>query len=188
MKIINTNLSGLLVVETRTFEDVRGFFLETWNQTEYSKQGLQQNFVQDNLSFSRKGVLRGMHFQNPHPQGKLVYVIQGEVFDVAVDLRLGSPTFGKHFSIILNSENKKQLYVPEGFAHGFVTLSETALFAYKCTNTYNPSTEHSLLWNDPDVNINWPIEKPNISPKDGQARLLKDIPQSVLLPYNEATQ
>jgi dTDP-4-dehydrorhamnose 3,5-epimerase len=144
----STKLPGAVVVEPKVFGDERGFFMKTWNQTRYEEVGLPPRFVQDNLSFSTRGVLRGLHFQNPDQQGKLVQVLQGEVFDVALDIRVGSPTFGEWEGVILSSENKRQFYVPEGFAHGFlVTGDRSALFSYKCTAQYNPSAEKFVLWN-----------------------------------------
>ncbi|CAI8922691.1 dTDP-4-dehydrorhamnose 3,5-epimerase [Methylocaldum szegediense] len=180
MKIESTALPGVLLIEPDVFGDSRGFFLETWNRRRYHAAGLDQEFVQDNMSLSRKGILRGLHFQNPNPQGKLVQVLQGEVFDVAVDIRVGSPTFGRWFGVHLSGENHLQLYVPEGFAHGFCVLSETALFSYKCTDFYNPDTEYSLRWDDPDLGITWPIETPVLSAKDQSARFLKDFPRDAL--------
>lgn len=175
MNVIETNLQGVVIIEPKVFGDNRGFFMETWNQEKYEKAELPFNFVQDNLSFSTKGVLRGLHFQNPNPQGKLVYVLQGEVFDVAVDIRVGSPTFGQWTGVTLSSENKRQFYVPEGFAHGFCVLSDTALFAYKCTEKYNPQAEGGIVWNDPDIGIEWPIREPILSDKDSKSLRLKDI-------------
>ncbi|AIF53712.1 dTDP-4-dehydrorhamnose 3,5-epimerase [Pelosinus sp. UFO1] len=175
MNVIDTKLQGVVIIEPKVFGDNRGFFMETWNKEKYEQAGLPYNFVQDNLSFSTKGVLRGLHFQNPNPQGKLVYVLQGEVFDVAVDIRLGSPTFGQWEGVILSSENRKQFYVPEGFAHGFCVVSETALFAYKCTDKYNPQAEKGIIWNDPDIGIKWPIAEPILSEKDNVNLRLRDI-------------
>lgn len=183
MKILPTELPGALLVEPDVFGDARGFFMETWNRDRYAQAGLAANFVQDNLSFSRKGTLRGLHFQNPQPQGKLVYVLQGEVFDVAVDIRVGSPTFGRWLGVTLSAENKRQFYVPEGFAHGFCVTSDTALFAYKCTDLYNPQTDGGVLWNDPDIGIQWPIAEPLLSDKDRRAPLLRDVPREKLFQY-----
>jgi dTDP-4-dehydrorhamnose 3,5-epimerase len=180
MKIHPTEIAGPLIIEPDVFGDARGFFLETWNQTRYSAAGVPAQFVQDNLSFSRRGTLRGLHFQNPHPQGKLVYVLQGEVFDVAVDLRIDSPTFGRWVGVTLSAENKRQFWVPAGFAHGFCVTSETALFAYKCTAAYNPQTDRGLRWNDPQLAIAWPVEDPMLSAKDQQAPLLAEIPRELL--------
>lgn len=183
MRIINTDLPGVLLIEPRVFGDQRGFFMETWNQAAYAAAGIPPVFVQDNLSLSRKGILRGLHFQNPNTQGKLVYVLQGEVFDVAVDIRRGSPTFGQSVSIVLSADNKRQLYIPPGFAHGFCVTSETALFAYKCTDKYNPQAEASVLWNDPALNIPWPVDNPELSAKDVQGIRLADIPDDKLPLY-----
>ncbi|MGX2040979.1 dTDP-4-dehydrorhamnose 3,5-epimerase [Methylocaldum sp. MU1018] len=180
MKIESTPLPGVLLIKPDVFGDARGFFLETWNLRRYREAGLDRDFVQDNVSMSGKGILRGLHFQNPAPQGKLVQALQGEVFDVAVDIRAGSPTFGQWFGAILSGENHHQLYVPEGFAHGFCVLSETALFSYKCTDFYNPGAEHSVRWDDPDLGIAWPIENPVLSAKDQSARYLKDFPREML--------
>ncbi len=138
MHVIDTPLPGVRIIEPKVFGDSRGFFMETWQQARYAEAGLPERFVQDNLSYSQRGVLRGLHFQNPNGQGKLVYVLQGEVFDVAVDVRLGSPTFGQSVSVLLSADNKRQFYVPPGFAHGFCVTSETALFTYKCTELYAP--------------------------------------------------
>jgi len=180
MNIESTPLPGVLLIKPDVFGDARGFFLETWNRRRYREAGLDQEFVQDNVSLSRKGILRGLHFQNPCPQGKLVQALQGEVFDVAVDIRVGSPTFGQWFGALLSGENHHQLYVPEGFAHGFCVLSETALFSYKCTDFYNPSAEYSLRWDDPDLGITWPIDNPVLSAKDQSAQYLKDFPRELL--------
>lgn len=152
-----TDIDGLYVIEPTVFGDERGYFMETYNYNEFKEAGLDMVFVQDNESKSKKGVLRGLHFQTRNSQGKLVRVIEGEVFDVAVDLREGSKTFGKWYGVTLNAENKRQFYIPEEFAHGFVVLSEVAKFVYKCTNFYDPSSEAGLMWNDPDIGIDWPI-------------------------------
>ncbi len=184
MKITETKLPGVLIIEPKVFGDSRGFFLETWQLKRYHEYGIKEQFVQDNLSFSQKGVLRGLHFQNPQAQGKLVYALQGEVFDVAVDICEGSNTFGKWTGVYLSSENKKQFYVPEGFAHGFCVVSETALFAYKCTALYSPENEMSIKWNDPDINIDWPIQEVSLSEKDQLAVFLKDVKQEKLPKYN----
>ena len=183
MDLIETHIPGVVILEPRVFGDARGFFMETWNQARYVEAGLPASFVQDNLSYSRRGVLRGLHFQHPNAQGKLVYVLQGEVFDVAVDIRRGSPTFGQSVSALLSSDNKRQFYVPPGFAHGFCVTSETALFAYKCTELYSPSDEASILWNDPALGIDWPIDAPELSDKDRIALSLADFPQDRLPTY-----
>ena len=180
MKISETSLPGVLVIEPDVFGDQRGFFFESWNQSRYAESGLAFRFVQDNLSFSTKGILRGLHFQNPQPQGKLVQVLQGKAYDVAVDIRLGSPHFGKWVGVALSSEHHTQLYIPEGFAHGFCVLSESALFSYKCTDFYSAKTEMSLRWDDPDVGIDWPVKNPTLSEKDKNAPSLKDLPTRLL--------
>lgn len=183
MQRIETAIPGVVILEPRVFGDARGFFMESWNQARYVEAGLPASFVQDNLSYSRRGVLRGLHFQNPNAQGKLVYVLQGEVFDVAVDIRRGSPTFGRSVATVLSSDNKRQFYVPPGFAHGFCVTSETALFAYKCTELYAPKDEASLLWNDPALGIDWPITEPDLSDKDRHALPLAEFPQDRLPIY-----
>jgi len=180
MQVLKTNLPGVVIVEPKVFGDERGFFMETWNQARYAEMVTQETFVQDNVSFSRKGVLRGLHFQKINPQGKLVYVLQGEVFDVAVDIRVGSPTFGQWASVVLSAENKRQFFIPAGFAHGFCVTSDTALFAYKCTDKYNPQSEGSVLWNDPDLNIPWPTETPELSAKDAVGTKLADFSDDFL--------
>ncbi len=180
MKTLTTPIPGLLVFEPKVFGDHRGFFVETYNQARYGEAGLHANFVQDNLSFSQRGVLRGLHFQNPHGQGKLVSVIAGRIFDVAVDVRWNSPTFGKSFGLELDGESKKQFYIPPGFAHGFVVLSETALFSYKCTDIYHPETEKCLRWDDPSLGIDWPLPNPVLSEKDKAGRMLADFTQDQL--------
>ena len=149
-------ISGLVEIQPEIFCDKRGYFFESWSQKDYNAVGIMPSFVQDNQSCSGKGVLRGLHFQKEHPQGKLVRVIKGEVYDVAVDLRSASPTQGKWHGVYLSGEKQNQFYIPEGFAHGFVVLSETAVFAYKCTEFYYPEDESGLLWNDSDIDINWP--------------------------------
>ncbi len=180
MKITPLALPEVLLIEPDVFGDERGYFLETWNRRRYREAGLEIEFVQDNLSFSRKGVLRGLHFQFPHPQGKLVQVLKGRVFDVAVDLRLGSPTFGKWVGVELSEENHYQLYIPEGFAHGFYVLEE-ALLAYKCTDLYHPECDKTLLWNDPEIAIPWPLSgQPILSPKDQKGRLLRQFQEGEL--------
>ncbi|MBI6872708.1 dTDP-4-dehydrorhamnose 3,5-epimerase [Clostridium aciditolerans] len=156
---IETEIQGVYIIENDVFGDNRGYFMETYNEREFKAAGLDMKFVQDNQSKSKKGVLRGLHFQKNYPQGKLVRVIKGEVFDVAVDLRKNCSTYGKWIGVILSEENKKQLYIPEGFAHGFLVLSEEAEFCYKCTEFYQPQDEGGLAWNDPDIEIEWPFEK-----------------------------
>lgn len=176
MKVTRAPLDGVLIFEPAVFEDERGFFLESWNRERYAAAGLDVSFVQDNLSFSRKGVLRGLHFQlPPRAQGKLVSVLTGEVFDVAVDLRTGSPTFGRWFGTHLSAANRRQMYVPEGFAHGFQVTSDAAHFSYKCTDVYSPEHERTLRWNDPEIGIEWPIADPVLSPKDAPAPRLREL-------------
>lgn len=183
MEIRPTRLAGVVLLQPKVFGDQRGFFMETWNRQRYIEAGLPGDFVQDNLSFSRRGVLRGLHFQQPNPQGKLVSVLQGSVFDVAVDIRRGSPTFGQWEGYDLSGENRQQLYVPEGFAHGFCVTSETALFAYKCTRYYAPEHEGSIRWNDPDIGIDWPISDVELSAKDRDAPRLQDVAAERLPSY-----
>lgn len=149
-------IEGLVEIQPKVFADSRGYFLESYSQRDFKEAGIKEKFVQDNQSRSVKGVLRGLHFQITHPQGKLVRAIEGEVFDVAVDIRNGSPTYGKWHSVILSAEKQNQFFVPAGFAHGFLVLSETAVFAYKCTDFYYPQDEGGLIWNDPDIGIKWP--------------------------------
>lgn len=175
MKFLPTALPEVIVVEPDVFKDERGFFLETWHQERYREGGLPETFVQDNHSFSVQNVLRGLHAQLRHPQGKLVRAVVGEIFDVAVDIRPGSPTFGKWAGEVLSGDNFKQLWIPPGFAHGFCVLSETAHVLYKCTELYRREDEVSLLWNDPEIGIEWPVREPLLSPKDRQARRLQDL-------------
>ena len=157
LKVTACEIAGLFVIEPQVFGDDRGYFMETYNQRDLADSGLNMFFVQDNQSMSKQGVLRGLHYQIKHPQGKLVRVIHGEVFDVGVDLRHGSPTYGKWHGEVLSAENKKQFYIPEGFAHGFYVLSETAEFCYKCTDFYHPGDEGGIRWNDPDIAVEWPL-------------------------------
>ena len=176
MKVVQTKLKDCVVIEPKVFGDERGFFLETFQLSRYAEEaGITLPFVQDNHSRSSKGVLRGLHFQKKKPQGKLVRVVKGEVYDVAVDVRPGSNTFGQWEGVILSEENKKQFWVPPGFAHGFVVLSDVADFEYKCTDYYDPSDEGSILWSDPALNIDWPIADPLLSEKDSSAPCLKDM-------------
>lgn len=183
MQVLKTDLPGVVIIEPKVFGDERGFFMETWNQERYADTVTTDSFVQDNVSLSRKGVLRGLHFQKINPQGKLVYVLQGEVYDVAVDIRVGSPTFGQWVSVVLSAENKRQFFIPAGFAHGFCVTSDTALFAYKCTDKYNPQSEGSVLWNDPDLNIPWPTDAPELSAKDVVGTKLADFSHDLLPNY-----
>lgn len=177
-KFVNTEIKGVYIVETKVFGDNRGYFMETYNYNDFKEAGLDMEFVQDNQSKSTKGVLRGLHFQKKHSQGKLVRVTKGKVFDVGVDLRDGSETYGKWVGVVLSEENKKQFYLPKGFAHGFVVLSDEAEFCYKCTDFYHPEDEGGLIWNDPDIGIKWPLDGiDNIifSDKDKLWPRLKDL-------------
>ncbi len=180
MNVQTTHLDGVLLIAPKVFGDARGFFLETFQARRYAEAGIPNSFVQDNHSRSARGVLRGLHYQIERPQGKLVMVTKGAVFDVAVDIRKGSPTFGQWFGAELNDENHHQLYVPPGFAHGFCVLSEQADFLYKCTETYAPDLERSIIWNDPDIAIAWPLEAPSLSARDARAPRLKDVPPADL--------
>jgi dTDP-4-dehydrorhamnose 3,5-epimerase len=177
MKVTPCSLAGLLLIEPKVFGDNRGFFLESWNQQRYRDAGIPLDFVQDNFSLSGRGTLRGLHFQNPVAQGKLVSCWQGEVWDVAVDIRRQSPTFGRWYGITLSAENKRQFYVPPGFAHGFVVVSETALFHYKCTDVYSPKDELGFRWDDPAVGIQWPTGgQPILSKRDASSPRLSELP------------
>lgn len=178
MNIVETAIPGVLIIEPRVFGDARGFFMETWKAAGFAAAGLDMTFVQDNHSRSQKGVLRGLHFQNPGPQGKLVRVTNGAVFDVAVDLRQSSPTFGQWVGVELSAENKRMFWVPEGFAHGFLTLADDTNFLYKCTAPYAPQSEFTLAWDDPAVGIEWPVAgiDPIISDKDARGLALADVP------------
>ena len=166
MKITKTEIEGVIVIEPTIHRDKRGFFLETFSEKTYKNIGIQEDFIQDNFSHSKKNTLRGLHFQSKNPQGKLVKVSRGEVFDVAVDIRKDSSTFGKHFSIVLNDKNFKQLYMPPGIAHGFYVISENADFQYKCTDYYFPDDQCGIIWNDKTLNIDWPSKNPLVSEKD----------------------
>jgi dTDP-4-dehydrorhamnose 3,5-epimerase len=182
MNVLHTKIPEVLVIEPKVFGDQRGFFFETYQADRYTSHGIIGPFVQDNLSRSARGVLRGLHFQNPKSQGKLVSVQRGHVLDVAVDVRRGSPTFGRHVTVELSEENRRQLWVPRGFAHGFVVLSDSADFFYKCDEYYSPSDEIVVRWNDPAIGINWGIDAPTLSPRDAAAPLLADVP---MLPVYE---
>lgn len=176
-KFIHTPIRDLYIIEQKVFGDHRGYFMETYNYEDFKNAGLDMVFVQDNQSKSKKGVLRGMHFQKEHSQGKLVRVTKGEVFDVAVDLRKGSQTYGKWYGVLLSEENKRQFYIPEGFAHGFLVVSKEAEFVYKCTDFYHPEFEGGIAWNDPDIGIEWPlegIEEVLLSEKDKKSPFLRD--------------
>lgn len=176
MKLIDTGIKGLWVIQPKVFADARGYFFESYNKDLFTKNNLNLNFVQDNQSLSHKGVLRGLHFQNPpFAQGKLVRVITGAVYDVAVDIRKNSPTYGKHYGAELTEENKMMMYIPEGFAHGFLTLRDNTIFSYKCTNFYNKASEESIKWNDPTVGIKWNVQDPLLSEKDTSGKDFKDF-------------
>jgi dTDP-4-dehydrorhamnose 3,5-epimerase len=175
MKVVATALPEVLIIEPKLFGDERGFFLESYQLDRYVENGIARPFVQDNLSRSRYGVLRGLHLQNPLTQGKLVSVLRGRVLDVAVDVRVGSPNFGRHVAVELSEENRRQLWVPRGFAHGFAVLSETADFFYKCDNHYSPKDEIVVRWDDPAIGIAWGIEQPSLAPRDAAAPRLADI-------------
>ena len=177
-KFQKTDIQGLCVIDVEPFGDSRGYFMETYNQADFSKAGLDMKFVQSNESKSTKGVLRGLHFQKKFPQGKLVRCIEGEVFDVAVDIRRGSKTFGKWFGVVLSESNFREFYIPEGFAHGFYVLTDVARFEYQVTNLYHPEDEGAILWNDPEIGVEWPIidgMAPLLSNKDTNNPLLRDI-------------
>jgi dTDP-4-dehydrorhamnose 3,5-epimerase len=184
MEVVQTLLPGVLIIQPRMHRDTRGFFMETWQRERYQTAGIPAEFAQDNISQSTRGVLRGLHFQNPKPQGKLVTVIQGEIFDVAVDIRVGSPHFGKWTGILLSAEKGTQFWVPPGFAHGFCVTSTTATVSYKCSDIYYAEHEGSVLWNDPDIGISWPkMEEYFISEKDKKGFPLKAAPAGKLPRY-----
>ena len=181
MELISTSIKDLFIIQPKVFEDSRGYFFESYNENVFKLKGINENFVQDNQSLSQTGVLRGMHFQSPpFAQGKLVRVIKGAVLDVALDIRKNSPTYGKHVDIVLDERNKTMLWIPAGFAHGFLTLETDTIFSYKCTNMYNKASEDCILWNDPYLNINWGVENPSLSEKDTQGKLFKDF----ISPFN----
>jgi len=180
VKLIETGIPGLIIIEPVVHGDDRGFFMETWNAARYEAAGLPGRFVQSNLSRSGAGVIRGLHFQNPEPQGKLVSVLEGRVFDVAVDIRPDSPTFQQWAGVELSAQNHRQLYVPEGFAHGFCVLGETALLQYFCTAFFRPEFDRGIAWNDPDIAIRWPIEPGQLSSKDASAPRLSELAEASL--------
>jgi dTDP-4-dehydrorhamnose 3,5-epimerase len=180
MKIIKTELEGALIIEPRVFEDTRGYFMETYQQERYKDAGIDKVLVQDNLSYSVKNTLRGLHYQINKPQAKLVQVLKGKVFDVAVDIRKDSSTYGKWVGVELSDVNNRQFYIPEGFAHGFCVLSETAYFVYKCSDYYSPEDEGGILWSDPDIGIKWPVSEPVLSEKDMKYSCLKEIKPEML--------
>jgi dTDP-4-dehydrorhamnose 3,5-epimerase len=176
MKVIETSLPGALVLEPQVFGDARGFFYESYNEAKYRAAGVDHRFVQSNVSRSARGVLRGLHYQWPNPQGKLVSVLEGEVYDVAVDIRRGSPTFGQSVGVMLTADNHRHFWVPEGFAHGFCVLSEFATFTYQCTALYDAKADAGIRWNDAALGIDWPLSDPLLSEKDGKTPLLQDVP------------
>jgi dTDP-4-dehydrorhamnose 3,5-epimerase len=183
MKVESTSIPGPLIIEPTVHGDERGFFMETYSRNRYAEAGLPGEFVQDNLSMSAKGILRGLHLQHPDDQGKLCGVLDGEVFDVAVDVRVGSPTFGRWVGVTLSSKSMRQFYVPPGFAHGFCVLSERALFSYKCTDFYSAASELGVAWDDPEIGIDWPISSPVLSGKDQANLRLRNIPAEKLPRY-----
>jgi dTDP-4-dehydrorhamnose 3,5-epimerase len=180
MKVTRTKLPGVLVIEPDVFGDDRGWFCETWSQMRYAEIGVPELFVQDNVSMSAKGILRGLHLQHPWGQGKLVSVVQGAVYDVAVDVRVDSPTFGQWIGATLSADDHRQVWIPPGFAHGFCVTSETAVFTYKCTEAYHRETELGIAWDDPDLAIPWPVQSPILSAKDSAYPRLRDIPKDKL--------
>ena len=183
MKISETNIPGVLLIESDIYRDQRGFFSESYSQKKYDSNGIGYQFVQDNLSHSKKNVIRGLHFQLKHPQGKLVRVARGRVYDVALDIRCNSPTFGEYFSSVIDDSNLLQIFMPPGIAHGFCVLSDEAIFEYKCTDYYVAGDEAGVLWNDPDLKIDWPIDDPTISDQDLKFPKLKDISKNNLPNY-----
>ncbi len=175
MRVLQTDLPGVVVIEPTVHRDDRGFFVETWHADRYAEHGVPAAFVQDNHSRSQRGILRGLHAQSPFWQGKLVRAIEGEIWDVAVDVRRGSPAYGKHVGVSLSAENFRQIYVPPGCLHGFCVLSEAAQVEYKCTELYHPEADFSVLWNDPELGVSWPIQEPALSAKDRDAPRLRDV-------------
>lgn len=185
MKVIQTSLPGAIVIEPQVFGDARGFFYESYNQAKYAEAGIISTFVQNNVSRSSKGVLRGLHYQWPNPQGKLVSVLEGEVYDVAVDIRRGSPTFGQWAGVMLSADNHRHFWIPEGFAHGFCVVSDYATFSYQCTALYDAKADAGVRWNDAALGIDWPISAPQLSEKDLKAPLLADVPAEKLPVFAE---
>ena len=183
MKLIETSLAGAMLIEPKVFGDARGFFYESYNKAAWAQAGLAVDFVQSNVSRSARGVLRGLHYQWPNPQGKLVSVLEGEVYDVAVDIRRGSPTFGKSLGVMLTADNHRHFWLPEGFAHGFCVVSEFATFAYQCTALYDPKADAGIRWNDAALAIDWPVSAPLLSDKDRRTPLLEDVPSERLPVY-----
>jgi len=184
VNVTPSSLPEVLIVEPPIYGDARGYFFESFHAARYADGGIPGPFVQDNVSMSQRGVLRGLHFQQPNAQGKLISVLAGEIFDVAVDVRVGSPTFGRWVGEILTSDNPQQLWVPEGFAHGYLVLSAQALVSYKCTGYYHPASELSIRWDDPRIGIEWPMSEVKLSPKDSAGHLLSDVDRSRLPSYD----
>lgn len=180
MKVSTTTLPGVLVIEPTVFADARGEFMETFNAPRYAEHGIRDPFVQDNQSLSKADVLRGLHFQNPNAQAKLVQVVRGAVFDVAVDIRVGSSTFGRWIGVDLSEENRRQMYIPGGFAHGFCVVRGPAVFTYKCTALYDPAAERTIAWNDPEIGIDWPVRRPIVSERDAAALRLRELEPEAL--------
>lgn len=183
MKVLQTSLPGCVVIEPDVFADSRGYFYESFNHEKFLAVGLDLHFVQGNVSRSARGVMRGLHYQWPKPQGKLVSVVEGEIWDVAVDIRRGSPTFGRWTAVVLNAQNRRHAWIPEGFAHGFAVLSEHATFSYLCTQTYDRQADAGIRWNDASLAVDWPVGEPSVSEKDAQAPFLEDIPPDRLPIY-----
>ena len=183
MKVVSTELDGVLIIEPRVFNDKRGYFMECFQKQRYRDAGVDTEFVQDNISFSVRNTLRGLHYQFPNTQAKLVQVLQGEIYDVAVDIRLGSPNFGRWTGAVLSADNQRQFFLPEGFAHGFYVMSDTALFMYKCSAYYSPADEDGIFWNDPELGIPWPAEAPILSGRDHRFPPLKDVDRKRLPVY-----
>ncbi len=188
LKLINTSIPDVLLIEPKVYDDSRGFFLETFHQKKYTELGINKTFVQDNYSHSKQRILRGLHYQLHHPQGKLIFVLRGEIFDVAVDIRRGSSTFGKWFGANLSAINKRQIYVPDGFAHGFCVLSESADVMYKCTDFYDAEDEHGIFWSDETLAIDWPVKTPVLSEKDSKFQRFTEIPEKDLPIYRRADE
>jgi len=186
-KCNTTSLPGVVLIEPRVFKDPRGFFMETYHQKRYSAEGIDRGFVQDNRSNSTRGTLRGLHYQLKNAQGKLIYVVTGEIFDVAVDIRRGSPTFGKWVGNLISAENNRQVFIPSGFAHGFSVLSETADVIYKCTDFYTPGDEYGIFWKDSAIGIDWRVEHPVLSEKDSQNPKLSQVPEGLLPVYKSGS-
>lgn len=180
MNVISTSLSDVLILEPKVFKDHRGFFMETYHHERYEKSGIERKFVQDNISYSVKNTLRGLHYQLHHPQAKLVQAVTGKIYDVAIDIRPGSPSFGKWTGAELSDQNHRQIFIPVGFAHGFCVLSETAHVLYKCSDVYHPEDERGILWSDPDIGIDWPLSDPILSERDQKYLALKDISEDQL--------